>query len=71
MRLIARCLLVAAAASSAACATVAPYEREYLSRRGVDLTNERGEDAFRAHVLLSREGATPGATAGGGGCGCN
>lgn len=71
MRLIGYCLVTALAASSAACATVAPYEREYLTRRGVDTSSEDGEDAFRSHVLSSREGALGGSGASGGGCGCN
>lgn len=71
MRRIAGSLCVVLALLSASCATVAPYEREYLSRRGFDTSNEAGEDAFRTHVLSSREGATPGAGASGGGCGCN
>lgn len=59
------------AAASIGCATVAPYEREALTRPGMDAENEAGETAFRAHVHDSREGATGGAGSSGGGCGCN
>lgn len=55
-----------------ACAHVAPYEREHLSARTMDVAGaERMENAFTAHVHDSREGATGGSTSTGGGCGCN
>lgn len=53
------------------CATVAPYQREYLSRAAMDFGREDSETAFRAHVHDSREGATGGHGSTGGGCGCN
>ena len=56
---------------SAGCATVKPYEREYLSRPSMDRQNERTEALFYTHVLDAREGATGGVGNAGGGCGCN
>lgn len=55
----------------AGCATVAPYQREHLSRAAMDFAREDSETAFRAHVHDSREGATGGHGSTGGGCGCN
>jgi hypothetical protein len=63
-------LLIALGVSSA-CATVKPYEREYLSRPSMDRENERTEAMFYSHVLDAREGATGGVGTAGGGCGCN
>ncbi|UJR85290.1 DUF4266 domain-containing protein [Sandaracinus amylolyticus] len=60
-----------AAAAITGCATVAPYEREHLSRASMDFGREDDETAFRAHVHDSREGATGGHGSTGGGCGCN
>jgi len=57
---------------AAGCAHVAPYEREHLSDRTMDVgESERYETAFNAHVHDSREGATGGSMSTGGGCGCN
>lgn len=55
------------------CAHVAPYEREYLARPGMDTARENLPEAFLAHVQDAREGA-PGRSeraSAGGGCGCN
>lgn len=53
------------------CVHVAPYEREELTRPGMDTEREAAEMGFQAHVHDSREGATGGAGSTGGGCGCN
>ena len=57
--------------TAAGCATVKPYEREYLSRPSMDLQREATEAKFYSHVLDAREGATGGVGTAGGGCGCN
>ncbi|MBW2223407.1 MAG: DUF4266 domain-containing protein [Myxococcales bacterium] len=62
---------VIALCSAAGCATVKPYEREYLSRPSMDLEREATEAKFYTHVLDAREGATGGLGTAGGGCGCN
>ena len=56
----------------AGCSHVAPYEREYLAKPGMD-TREREalRNRFLAHVYEAREGAMPGGDHAGGGCGCN
>jgi hypothetical protein len=56
---------------TAGCVTVHPYQREFLARPSMDGSSEEGENAFRAHVHDSREGATGGHNSTGGGCGCN
>lgn len=53
------------------CVHVAPYEREAMSRPGMDSEREANATHFRAHVHDSREGATGGHGSTGGGCGCN
>ncbi len=63
--------LLAASSLVAGCATVSPYEREALTRPGMNMDHEVGEAAFQAHVRDSREGATGGTSSTGGGCGCN
>ncbi|MDD9943709.1 MAG: DUF4266 domain-containing protein [Myxococcales bacterium] len=65
-------LALTALAMFAGCAHVAPYEREYLSRRSMD-TNQReqAEQRFWAHVSEAREGAGGAGQSAGGGCGCN
>lgn len=70
----ARCwhgLLALACVSLVACAHVQPYEREYHSKPHMTPKDERAETAFQAHLRESREGATSGSSAAGGGCGCN
>jgi hypothetical protein len=64
-------VLFLAVVSLAGCATVSPYEREYLSRPSMDMQREAREDAFKAHVFDAREGAMGGYGSTGGGCGCN
>ena len=63
--------VVLALCAAAGCATVKPYEREYLSRPSMDLQREATEGKFYSHVLDAREGATGGVGTAGGGCGCN
>ena len=56
----------------AGCQHVAPYEREYMARPGMDVQareTERGQ--FTSHVYDAREGATGTTEQAGGGCGCN
>jgi hypothetical protein len=57
-----------------ACTHVRPYEREYLTRPGMDPTGELQAAEFEAHVQSAREGAIGGRNtveSTGGGCGCN
>lgn len=64
-------LAVFSALAVGGCATVKPYEREYLTRPSMDFQREATEAKFYSHVLDAREGATGGLGNAGGGCGCN
>jgi hypothetical protein len=71
MRALRSVMLLGAALACAACGHVKPHEREHLSRPSMTPNSESGEVAFQAHLRESREGATAGSSAAGGGCGCN
>jgi len=67
-------IMACSALGASACATVHPYEREYLTRPGMDPQNELQIAGFESHVQSAREGAIGGrgtAPSTGGGCGCN
>ncbi len=53
------------------CATVAPYERETLSRADMELDRDEALGRAESHATEVREGASGALGAGGGGCGCN
>jgi hypothetical protein len=53
------------------CATVAPYERERLSRRDMELERNADLSAGQEHATAYREGSSGAEGASGGGCGCN
>jgi hypothetical protein len=54
------------------CTHVAPYQRETLADRTMDVgAQERMETQFRSHVYDAREGAMGASGSTGGGCGCN
>jgi hypothetical protein len=69
MRRIALTMLVLIAA--AGCATVAPYERERLARRDMQLDRSPDVSAGEQHATAYREGSNGAVGASGGGCGCN
>lgn len=54
-----------------ACATVAPYEREKLARRDMQLSDDADAGKGNQHSTAYREGSAGGNGASGGGCGCN
>jgi len=64
-------LLACALGTFAGCADVKPWERGTLAKPEMALEPHPGLRAQRDHVYASREAATAGATAAGGGCGCN
>ena len=70
-RLAALLAVCAAGLGMIGCATVAPYEREALSRRPMRTDADPEGDAVRAHVAGAREAALDPGASGGGGCGCN
>lgn len=53
------------------CARVAPYERETLARRDMQLGQNPDLVAGEEHGLAYREGSSGGGDAKAGGCGCN
>jgi predicted component of type VI protein secretion system len=55
----------------AGCATVAPYERERLASRDMQLDRNPDLNAGKQHATAYREGASGAEGASGGGCGCN
>jgi hypothetical protein len=70
-----RLSLVLALALAAGCAhrppPVAPWQREYLSKRALRFDGDLQEGRFRQHLFGAREGADLGYGQPGGGCGCN
>ena len=54
-----------------ACTTVMPWEKGILSKPEMSLDPLPMESAFMSHVYFSKEAATGGMGAAGGGCGCN
>lgn len=54
-----------------ACATVAPYERERLAKRDMELGRNPDVAAGEEHAVAYREGSSGAMGASGGGCGCN
>jgi len=54
-----------------ACATVAPYEREALSRSDMLLDAQADLKFGEEHARSYREGSSGAGQARGGGCGCN
>jgi len=55
----------------AGCATVAPYQRERLARRDMELDRNADLGAGQQHATAYREGSSGAEGASGGGCGCN
>ena len=53
------------------CATVAPYERERLSKPDMTAGRNAGARAGGDHATAYREGSTGAVGTSGGGCGCN
>ena len=54
----------------ASCANVQPWERGNLAKSQMALDPYPLQSALRMHIYNSREGATGGNAAHGGGCGC-
>lgn len=50
---------------------VEPWERGDLARKEMAWEPDPLEAAYRSHVYFSKEASSGGASAGGGGCGCN
>jgi len=57
--------------AASGCATVAPYERERLAQRDMQLDRNPDATAGEQHAAAYREGSTGAMGSSGGGCGCN
>jgi len=64
-------LALAFAASAGGCADVQPWERGDLAKPQMALNPNPTNSAMRTHAYVSREAASGGDSAEGGGCGCN
>jgi hypothetical protein len=71
IRIRAIALFALACAALSACATVAPYERERLSKPDMILGRNGDAKAGEEHATAYREGSTGAMGTSGGGCGCN
>ena len=67
--LLAMC--VVALLASMGCASVRPYQREFLADRIMDPAAGRWEMSAERKMLSTREGAAGGMLGAGGGCACN
>lgn len=65
------CVVVVLAGFCTGCADVQPWERGNLAKPHMALTPDPVNAALRAHKFASREAASGGGDAEGGGCGCN
>ncbi len=63
--------LLAGAFIFGGCASVKPWERETLSRPGMQVDPEPLISGCDDHIYFSREASKGGRSFGGGGCGCN
>jgi hypothetical protein len=70
-KLVSSSLLLALALGGTGCVRVAPYERETLARRDMELGGNAALVAGEEHAQAYREGSSGGGDAKGGGCGCN
>ncbi|HEV2561863.1 MAG TPA: DUF4266 domain-containing protein [Rhizomicrobium sp.] len=59
------------AANAGGCADVQPWERGDLAKPQMALNPNPTNSAMRTHAYVSREAASGGDSAEGGGCGCN
>lgn len=64
-------LTLAFALSAGGCAGVQPWERGNLAKPQMALDTNPTNSAMRTHAYVSREAASGGDSAEGGGCGCN
>jgi hypothetical protein len=71
LKRIARLLAVAALLLVAGCATVQPWDRDLLAEKKMSFNPSPMLQDIDDHIYFSKEASLGGATAGGGGCGCN
>ena len=53
------------------CTPLHPWQRGNLAKPHMALTTNAGQAALKNHLEISREAASGGGNASGGGCGCN
>ena len=64
-------IMLSFALSFSACAAVAPYERERLASRDMQLQRNADASAGEQHANAYREASSGAEGTSGGGCGCN
>jgi len=62
---------LAAVLNNCSATGVEVWERDILTRPGMQLDNRAHDDAIDDHIYFSKEAASGGRGFGGGGCGCN
>ena len=63
--------IILAVSLLSACSQVRPWERGYLARKEMAWDTDALESALNDHIFFSKEAASGGDNAAGGGCGCN
>ena len=69
--MVRRLLLLTALVFTQACATVQPWQKQYLGQTSMQFNAYPMEADFTRHYYTSRETARGGTSFGGTGCGCN
>ena len=69
-RAIAATALLAALGACGTVEAVKPWEKGILAKPEMGFAGDRLEQSFNEHIYSSREGASGGTGASGGGCGC-
>jgi hypothetical protein len=64
-------LLLLTSLFASGCASVKPYQREYLALRIMDFNKDMAEEAKERHWVETLEGSSGGMGGTGGGCACN
>ena len=72
-RLLVAVAVLAICSASAACSAfrVAPWDRDLMAKRDMQLNPYPNITAEHEHIYFSKEGSSGGRTFDGGGCGCN
>ncbi len=71
MKITQQALLFVLSICVSGCTPVSPWQRGKLAKPQMALDPYPLQNTFKAHIYNSREAASGGSSAGGGGCGCN
>ena len=71
MSRLAGLLILVLAVLLTGCTEVRPWERGYLAREEMGWDADARESQLNDHIFFSKEASSGGASAAGGGCGCN